>query len=149
MQGISFLVSPSPDHAFFEQSVFQGEIGNEFLHVAHFMAKVFDLPRAGGAFGIASQPAFASLEELLRPTVIQALGNPLTPAQLCDAMFTAKSVQDDPDFLLSRILFACYPPDVLYNLLGRSSRCGSRWRGLVVQSHFCSPYCYDEPEILR
>ena len=31
MQDISFLELPSPCHAFFEQTVLEGEIGNAFL----------------------------------------------------------------------------------------------------------------------
>ena len=69
------------------------------------MAKIFDLSSPSGTFGIAVQPAFASLEEFFRPTVIQALGNTLTPTQLRNAVFAAQAVQYDSDFLFKLILF--------------------------------------------
>jgi hypothetical protein len=118
--GYLMRLLPQPRSRFFKHTVFQSKIGNQLFHVAHFVAKVFDFPSAGGAFRIASQPAFAGLEELLRPAVIQALGNALAPAQLSDAAFPSQAIQNDPDLLLSRILFACCPHDVLHNLFGRS-----------------------------
>ena len=41
---------------------------------------------------VASLSSFASLEKLLRPAVIQALGNALTPAKLGDAIFAPQAV---------------------------------------------------------
>ena len=120
MRGISFLVAPIPDHAFFKHTVFQSVIGNQFLHVTHFVAKVFHLTGACSAFSIPIQPAFASLKEFLRPTVIQALSDALAAAKLSDTVFAAQAFEYDSDLLFCRVMFARGPPDVFDNLLGRS-----------------------------
>ena len=54
--------------------------------------------------GVAGQAPFAGLEELLRPAVVQALRDPLTPAVLRDAVLAAQPGEDDPDLFLRRIL---------------------------------------------
>src|ERR1019366_7318162 len=61
----------------------------------------------------------ASFQELFRPVVIQALGNALAPAQLRDAVLTAKAVQHNTDLLLGRVLLARGSPNVLHDPLGR------------------------------
>jgi hypothetical protein len=76
MRGISFLVSPIRDHAFFEQAVFQGEVRHQDLHVANLAPQLLDLGSGRGPLRIPGQPPLAGLEELLRPAVIKALGNP-------------------------------------------------------------------------
>ena len=84
----------------------------------------------------------ASLEEFLRPSVVEALGNARTPAQFGNTVFTAQAIKHKSDFLFSRILLMCRSANVLHNLFGRDLCFG-------FGSHFGSPYCYDEPEILR
>ena len=76
-----------------------------------------------GPCRIPSEPALASLQELLRPAIVQALGDPLAPAQLGNAGLAAKPVQHDADFLFSRILLPRGPADVFYNVFGRPVRC--------------------------
>ena len=67
MRHISFLVVPIRDYAFFEQAVFQGEVGHDFLQVTHLPAQVCDLAGSGLTLGIAGEPAPAGFKELLRP----------------------------------------------------------------------------------
>ena len=43
MKGISFAVFPIPDHAFFEQSQFEGLLGDNFLEVLRFAPELLDL----------------------------------------------------------------------------------------------------------
>jgi hypothetical protein len=59
----------------FEQTVFQCQIGHAFLQGPGFAAQVLDLSGGRGTGGVAGQAALASFHELLRPGVIQALGN--------------------------------------------------------------------------
>ena len=47
--------------------------------------------------------------------------NAVTAARLCDAVFAPQAIQNDPDILFSRILFACGPADILDGLLSRST----------------------------
>ena len=93
----SFAVSPIPDHAFFEQPVLQHLFGKRLLEVAHLVAQLLDLTRGRLARGIARKPFPASLEERLRPAVIQALGNPFPAAWFCDAVLTTQARYHDPD----------------------------------------------------
>jgi hypothetical protein len=39
MRGISFVVSPIRDHAFFKQSEFQGLLSNDLFQLSRFAAK--------------------------------------------------------------------------------------------------------------
>ena len=78
MQDISCVVVPIRDHAFFEQTVFQCQISNAFLQRASLTAQVFYLIRCGSTRRVASKLALARFHKLLRPGVIQALGDAFT-----------------------------------------------------------------------
>ena len=62
MRSISCLVLPIRDHAFFEQTVFEGQFGHNLLQGAGLAAQILHLVR-----GIASQPLLAGFEKVLRP----------------------------------------------------------------------------------
>lgn len=64
------------------------------------------------AGGIPGQAFLPGLEKLFRPAVIQALGNALSAAQLCNAVLAAKPGQDDTDFLFGAVNLARCAPDV-------------------------------------
>ena len=70
-----------------------------------------------GTGGVAGQPALAGLHELLRPGVIQALGDAFLAAQLGDAVLAAQPIQHDADLVFGREMPPGLPPDVLYHLL--------------------------------
>lgn len=46
------------------------------------------------ALGVAGQSLLAGLQELLRPLMVEALGNAFTPAQFGDGVFASKPLQD-------------------------------------------------------
>ena len=69
----SFLASPIPDHAFFEQAQFQGLLGDDLLQRLGFPAQVFDLAAGCRSRCVACKAPFSGLQELLRPSVIQEL----------------------------------------------------------------------------
>src|SRR4051794_39155332 len=142
MRDTSFVVSPIRDHAFFEQPQGERLLGDYLLQLLCLTAQVLDLLRAGRSCRIPGKPALACLKELLRPAVVQALGNPLAPAQLGNAGFAANPVQHDSDLVFSRIVLARRAADVLYKLFGRPVRCPG------FLSHLRSLNGYDEPEIL-
>src|SRR3954471_2689813 len=142
MRDTSFVVSPIRDHAFFEQPQGERLLGDYLLQLLCLTAQVLDLLRTGRSCRIPGKPALACLKELLRPAVVQALGNPLAPAQLGNAGFAANPVQHDSDLVFSRIVLARRAADVLYKLFGRPVRCPG------FLSHLRSLNGYDEPEIL-
>ena len=65
------------------------------------------------------KPALAGLHELLRPGVIQALGDAFLAAQLGNAVFAAQAIQHDADLVLGRKVPSGLPPDVLHHPLRR------------------------------
>ena len=80
MQDISILASPIPDHAFFGKPIFQHLLGQLFLEIARFRTQRLHLVTRGLAYGFEGEALFASIQELLRPAVITALGEALTAA---------------------------------------------------------------------
>ena len=81
MRNTSCVVAPIRNDAFFKQTVLEREVGNALLQRAGLPAQILDLVGGSGTGGVTSQPAFAGLEELLRPHVIQALGNAFLAAR--------------------------------------------------------------------
>jgi hypothetical protein len=109
MQGISFVVSPIRDHACFKKPQFQGLLGNNFFQLTRFTAKGGHLTRGSRTSRITGKPPLASFQKLLRPFIIDALGNAFTAAQLGDALLTTQSIQHNADLFFSRVLFAGRP----------------------------------------
>src|SRR5271157_1016140 len=142
MRGISFLVSPIPDRAFFEQSVFQGQLGNDLLQRRSLAAQLLHFVRGCSPRRIAGQALLASLEEVLRPAIIEVLNDPFAAAELRDAVLATQALQYDADLLFGGKLPPRRTADGLYDLLCRFLR----RPGFL--SHLRSLKGYDEPEIL-
>src|SRR5262245_316266 len=132
MRGASCLVSPIPDHAFFEQSQFEGLLGDNFLEVLRFAPKLLDLVGRRCTSGVSGKPALAGLEELLRPGVIHALGDAFAPAKLGDRGFAAKAIEHNADLLFRPMVLPSCASDVADNAFRR------RGRGLGFLSHLRS-----------
>jgi len=113
---------PHPRSCFFQQTVFECQIGHAFLQGAGFAAQVLDLTGGRGTGGIAGQAALARFHELLRPGVIQALGDALLEAQLGNAVIATQAFGHDADLVLGREVPTGLPPDVLHYLLSRGLR---------------------------
>ena len=86
-----------------------------------------DLVRGGGPGCIASQALLSSLQEVLRPAIVQVLRDPLAATQLGNAVLAAQAFLNDPDLLLGLIVLSRRPSDVLDNLLSRFLQ----WSGLL------------------
>ena len=82
-----------------------------------------DLAARGRPRRIAGKPSLADLKELLGPTVVKALRNPLAPAQLRDAMLATQAVQHDADLLLGRVLLPRRTADLSHDPLGQYLGC--------------------------
>jgi len=104
-------------------------------------AQVFDLAAGCRSRCVACKAPFSGLQELLRPSVIQALGDALTPAEFRNAVFATQAVQHNADFLLAeyclrvarRMSFTIRSEDIL---------------GLLISGSSPLLDGYDEPEIL-
>jgi hypothetical protein len=79
-------------------------------------SKVLDLVAGGSACGIAGEPPLAGFQELLRPAVVEALGNAFATAQLRDRVLAAQAVEDDADLLFGGVTLARRSADVLDDL---------------------------------
>jgi hypothetical protein len=120
MQGISCVALPIPDHAFNEQTVFQGQLVDNLMEGRRFRAEFLHLWRRRLTRSIPGQPWFARFEEFLRPRVIQALGDALKAAKRGNALSAAQARQQDPDLLFGRILFAGVTADAFDQLSAES-----------------------------
>jgi hypothetical protein len=142
MRDTSFAVLPIRDHAFFEQAVLEGDLGQCLLELAGFGTQRLDLIGRRLTSGVAGKPLLASLKELLGPAVIKILGDALLAAELGDAVLTAQAFEHDADLLLSGELpsgGSADVPDCLLRTL----------RSLLVSlSHRVPPRGYDEPQTL-
>src|SRR4051794_39051451 len=119
MRGISFFVAPIRDHAYFEQPVLERKVRNAFLQRARLAAQILHLVGGGGTGGVTSQPALAGLHKLLRPGIVQALGDAFLAAKLGKAVLAAQTVQHDPDLVFRREMSPRRTTDVFHHLLGR------------------------------
>src|SRR6056297_466724 len=120
MQDTSCLVLPIPDHAFFEQTVFQSQISNDFLECGRFRAQLLDLRRCRLAGSIPRKALLARFEEFLRPSVIQALADAFPATQRGDTLLAAQTSQHDPDLLFRRIMLARLALDPFDQLVSRA-----------------------------
>jgi hypothetical protein len=76
-----------------------GLLGDDFLQHLGFLAQILDLAAWSALLLYHGQPPLAGFQELVRPVVIQALGNALATTQRRD---TALTVQHDPLILSHR-----------------------------------------------
>jgi hypothetical protein len=72
-------------HIFFEQPEFERLFCHNLPQIVRFTAQILHLVGVCSACRIASQPLLACFHEVLRPLVVNALGNALTP--LIEALF--------------------------------------------------------------
>ena len=120
-------------HTFFEQAVLEGQVSDDLLQGRRLTAQGLDLVGRGGPRRVSRQPALASLKELLRPDIIEALGDALLAADLGDAVLAAEAIQHDPDLVFGGEMPPRRAPDVLRHLLARR-----RLRGQGFGSHLRS-----------
>ena len=88
-------------HTFFEQSVFEGEIGHDLLQRLRLAAEILHLVGGRGARRVAGKPPLAGLQELFRPAIVHRRGDALAATEFGDALLPAQPFQDDADLLFS------------------------------------------------
>src|SRR5215203_6803372 len=129
--GISFLVSPIRDHAFFKQPQFKRLLGHHRLELLRLTPQILDLATGRRPRSVTRQAALAGLQELLGPGVIETLGYAFTPTQLGNAGLAPQAIQHDTDLLFRRLPFAGCTADVLHDPLRRRFR----MRGFLSHLH--------------
>ena len=88
-------------HTFFEQSVFECEIGHDLLQRLRFAAEILYLVGGRGAGCVAGESPLAGLQELFRPAIVHRRGDALAPTEFGDALLPAQPFQYDADLLFS------------------------------------------------
>ena len=73
------------------QTVFQGQIGDNLLERGRLTPQILDLVRSCGTSRVTGQALLASLQEVLRPAIVQVLRDTLAAAQLGDAVLAAQT----------------------------------------------------------
>src|SRR6478752_1084357 len=111
MRRASCLVSPIPDHAFFEQPQFERLLGDNLLQVLRLAPELLDLIGRRGPRRVAGEPALTGLQKLLRPRVIHALGDTFAPATLaiCGCLSRRSSLKITQSSFLTCEAWACRP----------------------------------------
>ena len=89
MLGISFVVSPIRDHAFFKKSECECLFGNDLFQLTSFTTKRGYFAHGSRTSRITCKPSLTGLKKLLRLFAINALGDAFTTAQLGNGFFTA------------------------------------------------------------
>ena len=128
-------------HTFFEQSVFEGEIGHDLLQRLRFAAEILHLVGSRGACRVAGKPPFAGLKELFRPAIVHRRGDALAPTEFGDALLPAQPFQYVRIFSSAE---KCRRVARRMSLIASSAGCFSG-------QDFClifAPCGYDDPEIL-
>src|SRR5215831_4225166 len=100
--GYSCGVLPIRRHAFFQQTIFEGQLSHDLLQRAGLASQVPDLVRGRGSGRIASQSLLPGLEKVFRPAVIEVLDDPLAAAELGDAVLAAQAFQYNADLVFRR-----------------------------------------------
>ena len=91
---------PHPPSRFFEQTVLQGQIDDHLLERRGLPRRQIGWTSSEVAARAVS-PArrfFSSLQEVLRPAIVQVLRDPLAATQLGNAVLAAQAFQNDPIF---------------------------------------------------
>ena len=95
MRDTSFVVSPIRDHAFFKQPDLKRLFGDNLLQRGGLAAQALYLVGGRRTGRITGKPTLASFQELLRPDVVQALGNALEAGKRRLAGDTARAATTD------------------------------------------------------
>src|SRR5256885_16811400 len=97
--GYLMWLPPHPPSRFFEQTIFEGQLGHDLLQRAGLATQVLDLVRGRGPGRIASQSLLPCLETVFRPAVIEVLADPLAAAELGDTVLAAQAFQYNADLV--------------------------------------------------
>src|SRR5256886_11502851 len=101
-QDTSCGILPIRRHAFFEQTIFEGQLSHDLLQRAGLASQVLDLVRGRGPGRIASQSLLPGFEKVFRPAIIEVLDDTLAAAELGGAFLAPQGFQYNPDLVFRR-----------------------------------------------
>ena len=84
---------------FFEHTVFERDLGNDFLEFLVLASQVFDFVAGRFADGVASKLLLARFEKVLAPPVVEVRGDALSPTEIGDTLLASKPFEYDADLL--------------------------------------------------
>ena len=90
------------------------------LQLVVLATQLGDLGGVGLAYGVAHQAAFAGLEKLLGPVVVEVWADALATAELGDGLLAIEPLEYDADLLFTGELAAGLALDLADDLLGIS-----------------------------
>ena len=80
-------------HTFFKQAVLNQDFGQRLFELPGLSLEILDLVRGRLPRRVAGEPLLACLQELLRPTIIKVLVDPLLAAEFGNADLAALTFQ--------------------------------------------------------
>jgi hypothetical protein len=110
---------PHPRRCFFQQTVFECQVGNAFLQGTGFAAQVLHFAGGRSAGGVPGRRRLPASMNSFGPGVIQALSDAFLAAQLGNAVLATQAVEHDTDLVLGRKMAPGLAPDVLHHPLSR------------------------------
>ena len=118
--------SPHPPSRFFEQAIFERQLGHDLLQRAGLAPQVLDLSEvAARAVSPASRFFPPSRKSLTNGN--RGFGQSPRDAELGDTVLAAQAFQYDADLVFRREVSPRRPPDILYDL----------YRRLFLRHRFC------------
>ena len=134
---------PIPGHAIFSSWFSSVSSATTSFRSRASRRRALTSPVRGLAGRIARKPLLAGSQEVLRPALMETLGDALAAALLGNAVFAAQAVEHDPDPLLRRTALARRAADIL----DKMCRHLFLRPGLLSQSSLLDGY--DDPASLR
>ena len=89
---------------FFEHTVLERDLGDDFLEFPVFASQVLHFVAGGFSDRVASQLLLARLEKVLAPSVVEVRGDALSSTEIGDALLASQTFENNADLLFRREL---------------------------------------------
>jgi len=89
---------------FFEHTVLERDLGDDFLEFPVFASQVLHFVAGGFSDRVASQLLLARLEKVLAPSVVEVRGDTLSSTEIGDALLASQTFENNADLLFRREL---------------------------------------------
>jgi hypothetical protein len=89
---------------FFEHSVLECDLGDDFLQFPILASQIFDFVSDGLSDGVSGKLLLARFEKVLAPSVVEVRGDAFSTTEIGDALLASKPFKDNADLLFRREL---------------------------------------------